>query len=76
MVLSDYEKIVMIAQTYSFIHGEFSSRNIVNFVISHNFNFKSNGITARVVTSYLNKSKKFYKVCKKNNATYYKAFDK
>lgn len=71
---ADYEKILTIAQCYGFIYGKFTAQNIYDFILQHNFKFKTNGIDTRAIGSYLGKSVKFCSE-KKGRATYFEAVE-
>ena len=76
MVVSDLEKVVIIGQCYGFIHGEFSVNELYDFIISHDFKFRSTGVSMRELGHYLGRSKKFRRVKKVNNVSYFEALDK
>lgn len=38
--LTDAEKLILIAKTFSFIKGEFTSEQLFDFILNHNYSFK------------------------------------
>lgn len=69
--MNDVEKLITIAQTYSYIRGKFTAAQLHDFLSSHNFKFHSSGITTRQIGRQLSKNSKFSKTDK--NPTKYEA---
>ena len=59
--MKDRDKLMTIAQTYSFIKGEFSAYQLYKFILEYNFKFHSD-FTARSIGTHLSRSSKFKKV--------------
>lgn len=68
--LDDRERLITIAQTYSFIKGEFTAKMLYDFIMSNNYKFRTNGLTSRQIKTYVGSSKKF-KITNKNGTVYY-----
>lgn len=59
--MNDVEKLLVIAQTYSYIKGSFTSAQLYKFLQNYNFKFHSNGLTSRQIGRRLSNSSKFKK---------------
>lgn len=59
--MKDRDKLMTIAQTYSFIRGEFSAYQLYKFIQEYNFKFHSS-FTTRSIGTYLSRSSKFRKI--------------
>lgn len=73
--LKDREKLIIIAQTYSYIKGEVNSEILFDFIRNHNYNFKQE-INRNNIGKYLGNSPKFEKTRKNVNVFNYIAKDK
>lgn len=67
--MRDDDKLLTIAQTYSFIKGRFTSKQLYSFILSHNFKFRS-GFTTREIGRQLSRSRKFNKIEENHEAKY------
>ena len=56
--ITDYDKLVIIAQTYSYINGAFTPRQLLLFIQKYNYKFHSE-ISQRRITQNLKRSSKF-----------------
>lgn len=59
--MKDDDKFLIIAQTYSFIRGKFTAKQLYSFLLSHNFKFHSD-FTTRKIGRQLTRSNKFNKI--------------
>lgn len=71
--MKDDDKIITIAQTYSFMKGKFTAKQLYNFILSHNFKFHSD-CTTRKIGRQLTRSRKFNKI-EENCKVKYEAID-
>lgn len=58
--MKDKDKLVVIAQTYSFIKGEFTANQLHDFIQANNFKFHS-GFTPKMIGRFLSRNDKFEK---------------
>ena len=58
--IKDVDKLIIIAQTYSFLKGEFSVNELYNFIHKNNYKFHSDFTTKRI-GSNISRSSKFKK---------------
>lgn len=56
--MKDLDKLLIIAQTYSYTNGRFSARQLYDFIQLHNYRFHSD-YTTRQIGRFLKKNKKF-----------------
>lgn len=71
MGIKDRDKLVIIAQAYFHLKGEFSSSDIYNFIKENNFGFRSEP-TVSQVGAFISRSRKFEKARVENNRNIYK----
>lgn len=67
--MKDDDKLITIAQTYSFMRGSFTAKQLYSFILSHNFKFHSD-FTTRKIGRQLTRSKKFNKIEEKCKVKY------
>ena len=70
--IKDVDKMIIIAQTYSYMNGAFTARQLYNFIIANNFKFHSD-FTAKRIGDNLRRNIKF-DVIKNGKTTKYKAY--
>lgn len=58
--IKDYDKLMVIAQTYFFLKGSFTTAQLYDFIVSNDFKFHS-GVTKQGIGINLSRSSKFKK---------------
>lgn len=56
--ISDYNKLIVIAETYYYLKGDFTSHQLYNFIITNGIKFHSQW-SAKQISLNLRKSSKF-----------------
>lgn len=70
--LTDIEKLCLIAKTFSYIKGEFTSEMIYDFLLNHDYTFKKEMDTGRIGVN-IGRSKDFITKGKKCGVNYFEA---
>lgn len=71
MPVKDKSKLVIIAQAYSHLKGNFSSKELYNFIKTHDFGFRSEP-TVTQIGAIISRSKKFQKVDVENSTNIFR----
>ena len=59
--VKDYDKLMIIAQTYFYLRGSFTTNELYNFIVNHGFKFHS-GPSRQGIGINISKSKRFKKI--------------
>ena len=57
--MKDIDKLIVIAQTYSYLKGSFTANQLYNFIQSSNFKFHTTGFSSIQIGRRLSRSSKF-----------------
>lgn len=70
--MKDKEKLLLVAEVYSLLNGIVTPNQLQSFLIGSTIKFKGGVPNTRAIGKQLSLSRKFERVEKKNNVSYYK----